>query len=40
MTMLLNVDPVLEKFQYAFEIFGVRSKMPNQKSDFEYVYRI
>ena len=39
MTMLLNADPVLEKFQKHIEILGVRSKIPDQKSDFESDYK-
>lgn len=39
MTMLLNADPVLGKFQKHIEILGVRSKIPDQKLDFESDYK-
>ena len=39
MTMLLNADPVLGKFQNHIEILGVRSKIPDQKLDFESDYK-
>ena len=39
MTMLLNADPVLGKFQKHIEILGVRSKIPDEKSDFESDYK-
>lgn len=38
MTMLINSDPVLEKFQKHIESFGIRSKIPERKLDFEYDY--
>ena len=39
MTMLLNTDPVLEKIQKHIEILGIRSKIPDQKLDFESDYK-
>lgn len=39
MTMLLNTEPVLEKFQKHIEILGIRSKLSNQKLDFESDYK-
>ncbi|MBS3923147.1 MAG: hypothetical protein KGZ37_08395 [Nitrosarchaeum sp.] len=38
MTMLINRDPVLEKFQKHLESFGIRSKVLEEKLDFEYDY--
>jgi len=38
MTMLLHADPTLEKFQKHIEHLGIRSKITEQKLDFEYDY--
>lgn len=38
MTMLINREAVLEKFQKHLELFGIRSKIPERKLDFEYDY--
>ena len=37
MTMLIS-NPVFEKFQKHIESFGIRSKIPERKLDFEYDY--
>ena len=39
MAMLLNTDPILGKFQKHIEINGIRSKIPEQKLDFESDYK-
>lgn len=38
MTMLINRDPVFKKFQKHIESFGIHSKIPEKKLDFEYDY--
>ncbi len=38
MTMLLNTDPVLGKFQKHIEILGIRSKTQEIKLDFKSDY--
>jgi hypothetical protein len=37
--MLLNTDPVLGKIQKHIEVLGIRSKIPDQKLDFESDYK-
>lgn len=38
MTMLVNIDPVVEKFQKHIGSYGIRSKVPEKKLDFESDY--
>lgn len=38
MTMLVDTDPVVEKFQRHLETFGIHSKIPENKLDFESDY--